>query len=41
MPHIDLPSDYPGIRSLFVFRPETAVPLCNLVQVLLHDSHPT
>jgi hypothetical protein len=41
MPHIDLPSDYPGIRSLFVFRPKTAVPLCNLAQVLLHDPHPT
>ncbi|HZX57558.1 MAG TPA: carboxymuconolactone decarboxylase family protein [Mucilaginibacter sp.] len=41
MPHIDLPSDYPGIRSLFVFRPETAVPLCNLAQVLLHGPHPT
>ncbi len=41
MPHIDLPKDYPGIRSLFVFCHETAVPLCNLVQVLLHDPHPT
>ena len=41
MPHIDLPKDYPGIRSLFVFRPETAVPLCDLVQVLLHNPHPT
>jgi uncharacterized peroxidase-related enzyme len=41
MPHIDLPNDYPGIRSLFVFRPETAAPLCNLAQVLLHNPHPT
>jgi len=41
MPHIDLPKDYPGIRSLFVFRPETAAPLCDLVQVLLHNPHPT
>src|SRR6201986_1120414 len=41
MPHIHLPPDYPGIRSLFVFRPETAEPLCHLVQVLLHDPHPT
>jgi uncharacterized peroxidase-related enzyme len=40
MPHIDLPKEYPGIRSLFVYRPETAAPLCNLAQVLLHDSHP-
>ena len=41
MPHIDLPKEYPGIRSLFVFRPETALPLCNLAQVLLHGPHPT
>lgn len=41
MPHIDLPKDYPGIRSLFVYRPETATPLCNLAQTLLHDPHPT
>ena len=41
MPHIELPAEYPGIRSLFVFRPETATPLCSLAQVLLHDPHPT
>ncbi|MBS1525779.1 MAG: peroxidase-related enzyme [Bacteroidetes bacterium] len=41
MPYIDLPQEYPGIRSLFVYRPETAAPLCNLAQVLLHDPHPT
>jgi len=41
MPYISLPEDYPGIRSLFVFSPETAVPLNALVQVLLHDPHPT
>jgi len=41
MPHIELPAEYPGIRSLFVFRPETAAPLCNLAQVLLHNPHPT
>lgn len=41
MPHIDLPKEYPGIRSLFVFRPETAAPLCSLAQVLLHNPHPT
>ena len=41
MPHIELPAEYPGIRSLFVFRPETATPLCSLAQVLLHDQHPT
>lgn len=41
MPHIQLSNDYPGIRSLFVFRPETAAPLNNLVQTLLHNPHPT
>ena len=35
MPHIDLGNDQPGIRSLFFFRPETAAPLCELVEVLL------
>jgi len=37
MPHIDLPEGYPGIRSLFMFSPETAKPLNDLVQTLLHD----
>ncbi len=37
MPHIDLPKGYPGIRSLFMFSPETAQPLNALVQTLLHD----
>ncbi len=41
MPHIDLPKEYPGVRSLFVFRPETSGPLNALVQTLLHDPHPT
>ena len=27
MPHIDLPTNSPGIRGLFDFRPETAAPL--------------
>ena len=35
MPHIDLGNDQPGIRSLFFYRPETAAPLCELVEVLL------
>ena len=35
MPHIDLGNDQPGIRSLFYYRPETAEPLCQLVEVLL------
>src|SRR5215469_362810 len=35
MPHIDINSDEPGIRGLFQFRPETARPLNQLVEVLL------
>ncbi len=38
MPHIDLPAGYPGVRSLFMYSPATALPLNNLVQVLLHDA---
>lgn len=34
MPHISLP-DLPGIRGLMAFRPETAKPLNELVEVLL------
>jgi len=41
MPHINLPHEFPGIRSLFMFRPETAGPLNALVQTLLHNPHPT
>jgi uncharacterized peroxidase-related enzyme len=41
MPYIDLPKEYPGVRSLFVYRPETAAPLNALVQTLLHNPHPT
>lgn len=37
MPHIDLPDGYPGIRSLFMYSPDTAYPLNLLVQTLLHD----
>ena len=37
MPHIALPEGYPGIRSLFMYSPVTALPLNNLVQTLLHD----
>jgi uncharacterized peroxidase-related enzyme len=35
MPHIKLSEDLPGIVSLFAFRPETAVPLRELAEVLL------
>ncbi|WP_214410481.1 carboxymuconolactone decarboxylase family protein [Sphaerisporangium fuscum] len=37
MPHITLNSDEPGIRGLFRFRPETARPLNELVEVLLRE----
>jgi uncharacterized peroxidase-related enzyme len=35
MPHITLNSDEPGVRGLFLYRPETAQPLNELVDVLL------
>ncbi len=37
MPHVALPEGFPGIRSLFMYSPVTALPLNNLVQTLLHD----
>jgi uncharacterized peroxidase-related enzyme len=37
MPHIALPEGLPGIRSAMAFRPETAKPLNELVEVLLHN----
>ncbi|HTC20408.1 MAG TPA: carboxymuconolactone decarboxylase family protein, partial [bacterium] len=37
MPHISLPPEFPGIRSLFVYCPESAGPLNDLVQTILHD----
>jgi hypothetical protein len=36
MPHIQLAEGLPGIRSLLAFLPETAKPLCELADVLLH-----
>jgi uncharacterized peroxidase-related enzyme len=36
MPHIKLDEKLPGIRGLFAFRPETASPMSELVEVLLH-----
>src|SRR5690349_4644888 len=39
MPHIALKSDEPGIRGLFRFRPETAHPLNELVEVLLREDN--
>ena len=35
MPHVALPEDHPGIRGAMAFRPETAKPLNELVEVLL------
>jgi uncharacterized peroxidase-related enzyme len=37
MPHIKLPEDLPGIRGAMAFRPETARPLNDLVEILLHS----
>ena len=39
MPHIALPEDLPGIRGPMAFRPETAKPLNELVDVLLRGPH--
>jgi uncharacterized peroxidase-related enzyme len=35
MAHIDLPADMPGMRALMTYRPETALPINQLVEVLL------
>jgi uncharacterized peroxidase-related enzyme len=37
MAHIKVADGLPGIRALFDFRPETARPLCELADVLLHQ----
>ena len=39
MAHITLPEDLPGIRGPMAFRPETAKPLNELVDVLLRGPH--
>ncbi len=39
MAHINLPPDLPGIRGPMAFRPETARPLNELVDVLLRGPH--
>lgn len=36
MPHIALPDGVPGIRGLLELRPDTAKPLCELANILLH-----
>ena len=38
MPHIALPDGYPGISAGFTYRPETAKPMRELADILLH--HP-
>ena len=37
MAYIDLPKDLPGIRGPMAFRPETAKPLNELAEILLHS----
>jgi uncharacterized peroxidase-related enzyme len=37
VPYIRLQEDLPGIRGLLAFRPETAKPLSELADVLLHE----
>jgi len=39
MAHIPLPPGVPGIRGLMAFRPETAKPLNELVDILLRGPH--
>jgi uncharacterized peroxidase-related enzyme len=39
MAHIALPEGFPGIRGPMMFRPETAKPLNDLVDVLLRGPH--
>ena len=39
MPHIALPEGVPGIRGPMAFRPETAKPLNELVDILLRGPH--
>ncbi len=40
MPHIQLPENVPGIRSLVMYRPDTGKPLYQLAQILLRDDSP-
>lgn len=40
MPHISLPLDVPGIRSLVMYRPDTGKPLYELAQILLREDSP-
>ncbi|MDR6561163.1 MULTISPECIES: peroxidase-related enzyme [Arcicella] len=40
MPHIQLPENVPGIRSLVMYRPDTGKPLYQLAQILLREDSP-
>lgn len=40
MPHIGLPEGVPGIRGLMMYRPDTALPINQLVEVLLQGPSP-
>lgn len=40
MPHITLPDNVPGIRSLVLYRPDTGQPLYELAQTLLRAGSP-
>jgi uncharacterized peroxidase-related enzyme len=37
MPHINFKNDFPGIRSAMAYRPETAVPMSELAEILLRN----
>jgi uncharacterized peroxidase-related enzyme len=39
MPHINLPDGLPGISAGFAFRPETAKPMRELADILLHQKN--
>lgn len=39
MAHIELGNEFPGIRGLLAYRPETAAPLTGLCEVLLRGEH--
>jgi uncharacterized peroxidase-related enzyme len=41
MAHIDLGNELPGIRGPMAYRPETAKPLNELAEILLHDDNNT
>lgn len=38
MPHIDLKNDFPGMRSVLAYSPETAAPMSVLTEILLRSN---